>query len=53
MVIKTNARTTKAELMALLDSKEPKPKNRENFGKLKGVFGDGLAYQKSMRSNEE
>lgn len=54
MVIKVNPKTTKEELKALLDANVGvKPKNREHFGKLKGVFGDGLAYQKSIRADEE
>lgn len=53
-VIKVSPKTTKEELKALLDANVGvKPKNREHFGKLKGVFGDGLAYQKRMRADEE
>ena len=53
MVIKVNPKTTKEELRALLESANPKSQNRMHFGKMKGVFGDGLAYQKAVRADEE
>lgn len=53
MVIKVNSKTTKEELKSLLDSTTSKSKIRAHFGKLKGVFEDGLTYQKSMRADEE
>jgi hypothetical protein len=53
MVFKVNPKTTKEELKVLLDSTVSTSNNRKHFGKLKGVFGDGLSYQRDIRKDEE
>jgi len=52
MVIKTNANTTAEELKKLLSSSKEYPEPKKHFGKLKGVFGDGLTYQQNIRKDD-
>jgi hypothetical protein len=52
MVITIN-KNTKAEEINKALKKLPKTKQKSLssfYGKLKGVFGDGLAYQKAIRN---
>jgi hypothetical protein len=52
MVITINKDTKAEEIQAALKKldKEKKPKSlSQYYGKLKGVFGDGLEYQKKIR----
>ncbi len=52
MVVTITKETSKEEITELL--KKLKSSNKKGlkdfYGKLKGVFGDGLAYQKRIRN---
>ena len=56
VVIKVSKNNTKEQTLKALDklakkNKAGKSKSLENFyGKMPGVFGDGLTYQKQMRN---
>jgi hypothetical protein len=51
MLITIDKYTTPEEInKALKTSKVQKKKVNQFFGKLKGNFGDGLEYQKNIRS---
>ena len=53
MVVVINKKTEKKEVKAALKKiveNSEKPKLADFFGKLKGVYGDGLNYQKKLRN---
>ena len=47
---KIDKKKVDAALQKLSDSKKKTPKLSDFYGKLEGVFGDGLEYQKKIRS---
>lgn len=52
MVITIKKGESKKEIEAAqrrMDKKSKKPNLSDFYGKLKGVFGDGLSYQKKLR----
>ncbi len=53
MVVVINKGAEQDEIKAALKKIKPdpeKPKLMDFFGKMKGIFGDGLSYQKKLRN---